>query len=524
MFKIEDKYKYQGSGKQIIVENPCTGQVIDKVNTFTEEEAKTAIERAKNAQKKWGKLGIENRIKALRKVQHLLANDAEELCELIATENGKPFQEAMQTEIVPTLTLSSYFLRRGKKILADKRIPLHLFKYRRSFINYRPRGIVLIISPWNYPFSIPNGTVIMSLIAGNAVVHKPASLTPLIALKTKEIFDKAGIDPDLYQVIPSSGPLGSKMIEMGVDYVNFTGSTDVGLKVSEICSRLLIPCSMELGGKDAAIICEDADIDKAAASVVFGALTNSGQTCASVERVYAHKFVYDKIVENVVDRVKKFRVGNPLNGNTDMGPIVDIRQLEIIEKQVDDAVKQGAKILVGGKRVKGDGQFFEPTVMVDVTEDMSIIAQETFGPVIPIMKVESNDEAIQKANNSIYGLCASVFTTNPEKGRQIAKRLEAGTVLINEVLITFAMPETPWQGVKMSGTGKTHSDDGLRNLCYPYHINEEGVIKLKKSLFWQPYSKKMYKLLISSAKILYGKNKLKYLPDNLKIMFSKSEN
>lgn len=506
---IENLPKNKGSGKAIICENPSTNEKITEIKTYTEEEAKDALQRSRTAQKAWDRIGIDKRRKVLTKFQHLLCEEAEEVCRLISLENGKPLQESMQTEVFPVLSIAGYFLKNGKKILSDKPIPISIFKHRRSFVHYRPRGVMLVISPWNYPFSIPTGNIVMGLLAGNTVIHKPASLTPLIALKTRELMDRAGVPEDVYQVVPTSGRIASKIIETGVDYVNFTGSTQVGLMVSELCGRKMIPCTMELGGKDPAIVCPDANTDQAAASIVFGGLTNAGQTCASVERVYAHESVYDELVEKVVERVKKLRVGNPLKGDTDIGPMVDPGQLEIVKEQVEDAVAKGAKVLCGGKPMEGPGRFFAPTVLTNVDETMRVVHEETFGPLIPIMKIASIEEGIQKANDSEYGLSAYVYTKNQAYGRQIAKQLEAGTVMINEALVTFAIPETPWQGVKMSGMGKSHSDEGLRGLCYPYHVNENGMVKLAKSPFWQPYSRKMFHLLIAGANMLYGPKKLK---------------
>lgn len=502
---MDYNFRNSGSGKPIIVKSPATGEVLSEINSFTEEEVRDAVKRARDAQKIWSETPLAERIRVLKKFQHILVKETDAVCTLIASENGKPMQEALQTEILPVNLLAGYFLKRAKKLLADKKIALSLIKYRRSFINYRPRGIIFVISPWNYPFSIPTGTIIMGLLSGNAVIHKPASLTPLIALKTRELFDKAGLSPDLYQVVPASGALASKMIEMGVDYVNFTGSTPVGSKISEMCGRLMIPSSMELGGKNPAIVCADADIERAAAAIVFGGYTNAGQTCASVGRVYAHESIYEEIVRQVVERVKKLRVGNSLKQEVDMGPVVEVTQLDVIENHIKDAVSKGARVLAGGNRVEGRGQFFEPTVIVDVTDDMRVMHEETFGPVIPIMKFSSDEEAMTKANNSEYGLTGYIFSENRKHARAIAKKIEAGTVMINDTLITFGIPETPWQGVKMSGTGRTHSDEGFLHLCYPYHINEDSLLKIKRSPFWQPYSAKKLKYIKFLSKLLYGR-------------------
>ena len=495
----------QGTGPEITSYNPATGEPLATVRGYTTDEAREALTRARRAQKDWARLSVGERAKILKNFQYVLTDRMEEVCELIMMENGKPMQEALETEVLPIIDLTAYFCGKAEKILQDQKISLHLIKYRRSFINYRPRGVMLIISPWNFPFTIPVGGVVMGLLAGNAILHKPASLTPLIALKTRELMDEAGIDPDLYQVIPGAGPLGSEIIEMGVDYVNFTGSTAVGKMVAATCGRKLIPCSMELGGKDPLIVTEDADLDLAAGAIVWGAFANAGQVCASVERVYARAEIYDALLEKVVTRAKALRVGNPVRDEVDMGAMVDPHQLEIVDKQVQDAIAQGAKVLVGGKRGDGPGQFFEPTVLVDVEESMDVVKEESFGPLLPMMKVYSDEEAIERSNNSIYGLNAYVYCSSPARARSIARRLEAGTVMINEVLITHACPETPWQGAKQSGTSKVHSDQGLRDLCFPYHINEEIVPQPSWSPFWQPYSQKMFETIAASVRTLYAK-------------------
>lgn len=490
--------------ENIVSFNPSTGEELGSVKAFKETEAEEALLKARVAQKKWEEVGLDERIRIVKKFENLLLEEMDDFCKLISLENGKPKQEALVTEVLPIIDLAHYYAKRAKKILADQKISLHLMKHRKSFIHYRPKGVVLVISPWNFPFTIPTGTIIMALLAGNAVLHKPASLTPLIAVKTRELFDKAGLDPDLYQVLPSPGYVGSKIIEMGVDYVNFTGSTAVGLRVAGTCGEKMTPCSMELGGKDPLIVCRDADIDKAVGSIVWGGLANAGQICASVERVYAHKDIYNEVVEKVVDKVKKLRVGDPAEGDVDMGPMVDPNQLEIIERQVNDAVAKGAHVLTGGKRIEGKGQFFEPTVIVDCNDTMDILKEENFGPIIPIFSVENEEEAIKLANDSQYGLSAYVFTEDAVRGRKIARRLEAGTVMINDVLITHGAPETPWQGVKESGMGKVHTDQGLRDLCQAYHVNEEAFALPIENPFWQPYSSDMYDKLKSMTEMLFN--------------------
>lgn len=499
---VQQAERSKATANVIEVRSPATGEKIGEVKSFTADEARQAIERARKAQKAWENVGVMERSRIVRRFRDVLLDRAEEVSELISRENGKVLQEAFQMEVFPIVDLATYFAGRAEEILAPRRIPLHLLKHRRSYIHYRPRGVILIISPWNFPFSIPFGEVIMGLLAGNAVVLKPASLTPLIAVKGRELFDEAGLDPDLFQVLPCPGRVGGEMVGMGVNYVNFTGSTGVGLNVAAECGRNLIPCSMELGGKDAAVVLPDADLDVVTGSLVWGAFANAGQVCASIERAYVHESVYDEVVRRVVDKVQRMRMGDPLADGTDMGAMTDPGQLDVVVKQVDAAVKAGAKALTGGKRAPGPGQFYPPTVLVDTTEDMECIREETFGPTLPIMKVKTVDEAIERANASIYGLDAYVYSKNKIEAKRVAERLEAGTVMINDTLFTHACPETPWQGVKKSGMGRVHSDDGMRDLCVGYHVNEEVVPTMKYNPFWQPYSHKMYKTLIGAARTL----------------------
>jgi succinate-semialdehyde dehydrogenase/glutarate-semialdehyde dehydrogenase len=492
------------SENRIVVRSPSTGDVLGEVKSYTFEEGVEAIQRAKAAQKKWAAKSFRERAATLKRFQFALVDRADEVCTLIAKENGKPLTEAMFTEVFPVIDLTSYYRRKAACILRDKSIWMHLLVYRKSYINYRPRGVVFCISPWNFPFTIPTGEIVMALMAGNAIIQKPASLTPLIALKTRELFDQAGLDPDLYQVLPMPGATAFDLIKEGVDYVNFTGSTAVGERVAAECGRLLIPCSMELGGKDPMIVCEDANIKHAAGSMAWGAFANAGQVCASVERAYVHESIYDKVVEQVVERTKRLRTGNPLEDGVSVGAMTDAHQMEIVARHVEQARAAGAKVLTGGQQLPGPGQFYPPTVLVDADEKMDIVAEETFGPVLPIMKFHDDEEVIARANNSRYGLNAYVFSADTKRARRIAERLEAGTVMINEVLITHGLCETPWGGVKKSGLGRVHSAEGLRSLCVPYHINYDLLPQGSWSPFWHPYLFRVFQMLWGSVKLLFG--------------------
>lgn len=492
------------SAGEIVSRNKGNGEVLGKVVSLSEQDAQEAVDNARRAQSAWAKHSFQTRSRVILRFRDLVLERADEIADLLARENGKTRLEALSMEIVPIVDLCTYFAKNAQEILAPRPIRLRLMRHRGSYVHYKPRGVVLVISPWNFPFSIAHGEIVMALLAGNSVVHKPASLTPLIAQKGAELLHEAGLPSGCLQVVTTPGSVAEKMIHMGVNYVNFTGSTAVGQRVAEACGRALIPYSLELGGKDPLIVCADADLERAANACVWGAFANAGQVCASVERVYAAAQIHDDLVNRVVEKTRRLRVGDPLSAKTDVGAITDEKQLEVIEKQVNDAVAKGAKVLVGGKRGPGPGLFFEPTVLIHATEDMDVVREETFGPVLPILRVESEEEAIRRANDSIYGLDAYVFSRDREKARKIAEQLEAGTVMINEVLTTYGAPETPWGGVKKSGIGRVHGDDGLRDLCERYHVNYDRIPGFARDPYWYPYSEKIYRGMLRAMRLLFG--------------------
>jgi succinate-semialdehyde dehydrogenase/glutarate-semialdehyde dehydrogenase len=520
-----DKGSPSTSRKVIDIFGPADGKKIGEVPVCSGEDALNALHKVHAAQKKWAHIPIEERCRVIKAFARILLDRSDEVARLLSAENGKPLYESYTHEVFTVIHLASYFARRAKKVLKPKPLPLWIFKNRTSYIHYRPLGVTSIISPWNFPFTIPAGAVIMNLLAGNGVLLKPASLTPLIAYKMRELFDEAGLDPNLFQVVAGPGRMAQEVIEKGsglIGFVNFTGSTEIGRVVASVCGQRLIPCSMELGGKDPAIICADADIALAARSVVMGAFGNSGQICASVERVYAHTDIYDAFVKEAVRLTKRLRQGHPLeNCSTDLGAMTSEEQVLIVQRQIQDTVSKGAKILTGGRRLPIEGRFFEPTVLVDVTPDMEVIAEETFGPLLPVMRVHSDEEAIKEANKSVYGLCAYVFTKNTRKGRRIAEQLEAGTVMVNETIITHGFPETPWQGFKASGLGRVHSDEGLKDLCLACHVNYDTMpiprILWDRFWVWHPYDGAK----ISRFRSLYG---LCFVPADMKTMLGRVMN
>jgi succinate-semialdehyde dehydrogenase/glutarate-semialdehyde dehydrogenase len=488
----------------VVSRNPATGDVLGEVPVHGPAEVRAAVERARGAQRGWATLPVKERGEILQEFRRRLVARGREMAELISREQGKTLPEAYTHDILTILDLTRYYGSRAAKVLAPHKIPLHLLKHRRSYVHYVPRGVVGIIAPWNFPLAIPFGETIMSLLAGNGVVLKPSEHTPLIALKGKEILDEAGVPPDLVQVVTGYGETGAALIDGGVDMVIFTGSVRTGRRVAAACGERLIPCTVELGGKAAAVVCADADLERTAQALVWGAFANSGQVCASVERVYAHAAVHDRLVDRVAELARKLKQGSGLEDGVDVGPMCWDKQVEIVEEHVRDAVAKGARVVTGGQRAVPGGQMFQPTVLVGCDMTMKVMREETFGPLMPFMKVASEDEAVALANDSHLGLLGYVFSDDRARARRLAERVEAGTVMVNDVLATYGAPETPWAGVKQSGLGRVHSDDGLRDLCQARHVNTELVRLMDRELWWFPYTPKRFQRIVSAVKLIFG--------------------
>ena len=487
----------------ISVRNPATGEPLGDVAVSSVDDVRAAVARARGAQAAWGALPVADRARKVARFRDELLARAEEIIAALVAETGKTRPEALGMELMVVVDLCDYFCKRAADILAPRPIPLHLFKHRRSYVHHVPRGVVGIISPWNFPFSIPVGEMLMAVIAGNGVVLKPSEITPHMALKAKELFDACGLPRDLFQVVPGRGATGAALIDSGVDKILFTGSVATGRKVAAACGERLIPCVVELGGKAPAVVCADADLERTANALVWGAFANSGQVCASVERAYVHESVYDELAGKIAEKTRKLRQGAP-STEVDVGAMTWEQQVTIVEERVRGALDGGARLLAGGKRRPGPGRFFEPTVLGDCKQDMDVMRKEIFGPVLPLMRVRTEEEAVRLANDSHLGLLAYVFTRDRKKGERLAERIEAGTVMVNGVLDTYAAPETPWGGVKQSGIGVSHSDDGLRAMCQARHVNVDRIAP-RRDLWWYPYSDASHKLMLRGMRLLFGR-------------------
>ncbi len=483
--------------------SPLTGELIGEVPVMPAHEIEEVVDRARRAQESWALHTVEHRGAELMRFRDALVDHAGELCDLAARENGKPRHETLLHEVLVAADLVTYFAKEAPRILAPAERALHLMKHRRSVIGYVPRGVVGIISPWNFPIGMPLRDALCALFAGNAAVVKPSEVTPLVMVKLKEVWDGAGMPEDLLGVVTGFGAAGAALIDAGIDLCVFTGSVATGRRVAAACGERLVPCIMELGGKAPLIACADCDVERTARAIVNGGFANSGQACVAVERVYAHREVHDALVDRVVELVRELRHGDPAREFCDLGGITFAPQLAVAEAHIDDALRNGARVRCGGKRIPGWAAAFEPTVLDGCDHASTVMTQEIFGPIVPVMKVSSEEEAIQLANDSHLGLNAYVFTEDSIRGQRIAERLEAGSVLVNEVLINGGMPEAPFGGVKHSGFGRVMGEEGLRAMCHVRHISVDRVKMPRKNPLGFPYTETSYRMFQKAVRAMY---------------------
>jgi succinate-semialdehyde dehydrogenase/glutarate-semialdehyde dehydrogenase len=483
---------------------PVSGERLGSVPVMSAAEVRDVVTRARRAQQSWSMLSVEERGERLLRFRDALVERGDEVVSLLSRETGKPRHEALLHEVMPIADMATYWAKAAPRILAPHERALHLFKQRRSIIGYIPRGVIGVISPWNFPLQLMMRDVLAAVVAGNAAVVKPSEVTPLIAMKTKEIWDASGLPEDLLGVVTGYGPTGAALIDSGIDMCVFTGSVKVGKMVAAACGERLIPCVTELGGKAPLIACADCDVERTARAIVGGGFANSGQVCISVERVYAHRDVHDALVDRVVELTSSLRHGDPATSFCDYGGITFAHQIEVAEKHVADALSKGAEVRVGGRRVAGSSSAFEPTILVGCRHDCSVMTQEIFGPIVPFMKVSSEEEAVALANDSHLGLNAYVFTEDSVRGRRLAERIEAGSVLVNDVLLNGAMVDTPFGGIKHSGIGRAMGEEGLREMCHTRHICLERMKTPAKNPLSFPYTEKSYRFFHKAVRAMYG--------------------
>ena len=477
----------QGESRRVIpVTSPATLEKVREVPVTTPGELAEAARRAREAQAAWRALPPADRADALFRYREALLDNGERIADELTAETGKPRADAWAVELIYVCDALTYWAKNAEKFLADQKITPHLLRTKHAYSTYIPMGVIGIIGPWNFPLVLTIGEALPALAAGNAVIIKPSEVTPLSAIVGAEIWREAGLPPGILQVVPGYGDVGSALVDH-VDMICFTGSVATGRKVAMKAAEQLKPCTLELGGKDPMIVLRDANLERAANACVWGGLVNSGQVCISVERVYVEEPVYDDFVKLVTEKIGKVRQGLP-HEEVDVGSMTFPPQIEKVERHVQDATARGAKVLAGGKRnAKYPGLFYEPTLLVDVNHEMEVMREETFGPVIAVQKVQDVEEAVRLANDSPYGLDASIFTKDTEKGRVIARRIESGAVCVNDCIVNFAVTDVPMGGIKESGLGRRHGPDGIRKFCHQQTVVVDRF-GLKSEFNWFPGS------------------------------------
>jgi acyl-CoA reductase-like NAD-dependent aldehyde dehydrogenase len=491
------------------VRNPATGAVIANVPQQTSEQVAEVVARARAAQPAWEQLGYEGRARILRRAQKWTTDNADRIARQIVAETGKTYEDAILAEVSYASAGFGFWAKHAPKYLADEKISTSnpFVMGRQLAVRYAAAGVVGVIGPWNYPLTNSFGDCIPALAAGNAVVLKPASLTPLTSQLMREGLLECGLSEDIYQVVVGpGGSIGGALID-AVDMVMFTGSTEVGKQVMESASKTVTPVSLELGGKDPMIVLADANLERAANAAVYYSMQNGGQTCISIERVYAEAPIYDEFITKVEQKMRELRQGESTDpGTVEVGAITSPEQGDIIEAHVNDAIERGAKALVGGHRRQDHGDFFEPTLLVDVDHSMRCMTEETFGPTLPVMKVADAEEAIRLANDSPFGLQSSVWTKDLARGKQIARRMEAGVCCVNDACINYVALELPMGGWKESGLGTRHGAGGIRK-----YTRQQTVVTtrfaMNKELHMYPYKSRTSKLIRRAVQFLYGRGK-----------------
>ncbi len=492
---------------RIPVGNPATGEVIGTILVLGKRQIGAIAARAREARPGWEALGFAGRGRVLRRAQQWMLDNAERVIETVVSETGKTCEDAQLADLGYTMTALGFWAKQAPRYLADERVPSWnnpLAIGKKLVIRYAPLGVVGVIGPWNFPIANSFGDCILALAAGNSVILKPSEVTPMSSLLMEEMLRECGLPEGVFQVATGDGSTGAAVIG-AVDCVMFTGSTRTGKAVMKAAADALIPCYLELGGKDPMVVCADANIERAANAAAFYSMNNAGHVCISVERVYVEEPVYDEFVQKVSDSVRQLRQGAPDGeGTADVGAVIFPPQVETVDDHVRDAVAKGATVPTGGHIRPGAGRFYEPTVLVDVDHTMKIISEETFGPTLPIMKVANVKEGIRLANDSSYGLQASVSTSDVDRGEQLARRIDAGVVCVNDAQINYTALNLPMGGWKASGLGTRHAAAGIRKFT---KVQSLLVTRraLKREPFMFPYRKRRTLLLRRVFRLLYGR-------------------
>jgi acyl-CoA reductase-like NAD-dependent aldehyde dehydrogenase len=488
--------------------SPIDGKRLGAVPATRPEDVQAMVDDVSEVQPFWAQLPLVDRARYMRRAGQVIIDNLDELGELLTREQGKPRNESLSMELVPTVDSLRWIAEAGQRVLAKEKLPLPLFVRQKSaHFAYEPLGVVGVIAPWNYPWSIPFGEVAIALMAGNGVVLKPSELTPLIGDRIRWVFERAGLPEGIVRVAHGAGEVGNALVASSASKIFFTGSAEVGRLVGAACGQQMKGCVLELGGKDPMIVCSDANLPNAMSGCLWGGFANAGQTCSGIERVYVLRDVAERFIEGVIQGAQALNIGDPMQWTTEVGPMVSHEQYEIVRELVDDAVAHGAVMRCGGPvEVRGyEGRdFYAPTVLTDVSHDMRIMREEIFGPVVPIVTVESEEQAIALANDSDFGLGASVWTLDRDHGERIASRIRSGMVWINDHMYSHGVCSCSWGGVKESGLGRSHSKFGFYECVNVKLVTWEP--SRARDFWWHPYDESLGKGLHAAAQLLHGRD------------------
>lgn len=488
------------------VVSPSTGEIIGTVPIANHEDCATAVATARQAAPGWRALGFEGRRKALLEVMDLLVEEGGHYARLVAAEQGKPAAEALALDVFPAVEHLRFCARNAERVLRPTRVggSLIVAAHKKATLTHEPFGVVVAVTPWNYPVGIPLADLATALAAGNTIVLKPASATTLTGLAVGELFKKAGMPEGVVNVCAVPGFDAACLIgHEDIGKVMFTGGEVTAADILEEAHSQLTPCVLELGGKDAAVVAADADLEYTARGLVWAALANCGQTCAAVERVYVERRAAGRLVELICEEVGRLTVGDPLDEGTDIGPMTLAGQRRIVDEHVCDAMDKGATLVCGGHSGTGSGTYYLPTVLTGCHHSMKVMTDETFGPVIPVMEVDSLDEAVALANQTRYGLTASAWTSSASTARRLAEALSAGTVTVNDHLFSFGEGTAPWGGLRASGFGRTHAEDGLRELSQRKYVSIDAGTRAPA--WWFPYDATFARYVAGGLEAIYAR-------------------
>jgi acyl-CoA reductase-like NAD-dependent aldehyde dehydrogenase len=504
--------------------DPATGRVLGNFEKTSPLVVPEWMARARAAQSGWASLARGERLSRMRELQRRILIAREALTDAVVRESGKPRTEAIFADIFVALDTAGYFAKNGTDSIRPERVPHHNIaaKAKSGTIYYEPLGVLGIISSWNYPLAIPLSQIIAAVAAGNAVLCKTSDFTPECGALIDRLFRDAGFPADLVTVLQGGGEIGQALIEARPDKIFFTGSVETGRKIAEACARLLIPSVLELGGKDAMVVLRDANLEVASSAAVWGSFTNCGQVCLSVERLFVEQSIADEFVRRCAAKTQKLRIGPGNDPATDIGPLIRPQNVQRMLELIADAAKGGARVVCGGRaRPELGPNFFEPTILTGVNNSMRLFQDETFGPIMAIQIVEDADEAVRLANQAEFSLSASVWTGDATKGKSIARRLRAGTVMVNDLISGFAIAEAPHGGSGLSGWGRTHGKAGLAEMVSLKYVDVDRLPGMAKP-WWFRYGPELQKAADAFLKFEFNGSlaaRIRYARAAMKTMF-----